>query len=223
RQCVLEFRTWRTNTCNINGLEAVDAALDEHALTPVQHLLAKADRREMAVDIPVAIDEGIKNVDIVVKLVLGIRVQIPELQVIFGIDEVVKRRRAHEEAVILPATLNINRRLKRLVDEVPLVEVQVAVIGIDASRASITINTTAIRRRGNLRAIPSTRAQPDTGRHRSINLYIEIAKHERSRRSGRRKQKRRSKRYGNCRCPLPIFTRNRFVRHRGHSCRYYHF
>lgn len=86
----------------------------------------------MTIDVPVAVDEGVEDIDVVGELVAGVGFEVAETQIVFCIDEVVEGGRTDEEAVILLGTLNVHRGLNRLVHEVPLVVVQVAVVRIHA-------------------------------------------------------------------------------------------
>ena len=59
-------------------------------------------------------------------------IEIAETQIVVGIDFIVESRRANEETVVLPVCLHFNRGAHDGVSEVPLINVQVAVVRVDA-------------------------------------------------------------------------------------------
>lgn len=48
----------------------------------------------MAIDVPVAINEGVEDVEIIVELILCVRMKIAEAEIVLGIDEIIESGRA---------------------------------------------------------------------------------------------------------------------------------
>ncbi|MNC20909.1 hypothetical protein D3C75_688760 [compost metagenome] len=60
-QRVLHFRAGAAQGRQVEGVDDVQSALDEGALTPVDHLLAQPERTRLAVDVVQVVTEGIEQ------------------------------------------------------------------------------------------------------------------------------------------------------------------
>lgn len=177
RHAVLQFRTRRAKRGDIEGLEVVHATGDEDALAPVESLLADAKRRGMAVNVPIAVNEGVEHVDVVFELLLAVALQVAEAQVVPGIDRVVEGGRTHEGAVIAPLGVNVGGDAADRVGDVAPIEVQIAVVGVDTRPTTARRGAAAIDL-GHVLAAARAGPHGHAQRDRRVDRDVDVAEFE---------------------------------------------
>ena len=128
----------------------------------------------MTADVVVGIGEGVENIDLVVQLVGRIVAQIAKAHIVLRIDLVVEGRRTQKDAVVLPLGFDVDRRANDGVGEVLLIEVQVAVIGVDAGHSTVAASATAIDH-ADLFAVALAGTHADAGRKGRVDRHIHVA------------------------------------------------
>ena len=130
----LELGARQPELRHVERVRQVDAALDERALAPADHLVADAELRRHVAQVETGVGEGVQQARVLLDQPFGARAEVGALGAV-GL-EVVEAGAAHEDAVVvLVGQLDLGDRLHD-VREQPRVVVEVAVVDVGAAPAT---------------------------------------------------------------------------------------
>jgi hypothetical protein len=162
---------------DVDRIDRVDAALDERAFAPAEHLLAEAHRALLVVDRELGPDERIEEAELLADLILG---QIRQL-VVAGVFEIVEVAGAEEAAEVLAVIeRKLGRGLDRVAEQVAVIVVQIAVVVVCGERA-LRRALNGIRREADKRVVVRLRdqrrilvldANADAVRQRRVDIAV---------------------------------------------------